>query len=336
MNRSIEDEQFTKWLRRPTLFVANAWYLLACAGQMIVGTAIGLLAQLLSGLIPLPSDAAISYTATLIYEIGCLALPVIVYAARHEGVSQSMRLNPPRLSAMVMAIFTAFIGVLSVNLLGTWWMLLIEKLGGTLYSSSIPVPTNSDELTTSILLVGVLPGVCEELMFRGGLMGAWERKGVRKAVWITAILFALLHGSIISLPVQLIMGLVLGYVLLASDSLYVSMIYHTTHNSVILLLSYISEQAMPEAGAAGGTAAEAIAAAGYGSLLIETLIITLLFIMMLRMMRSPVFRRADAAQPVMEGDPSKLNWQELLVLLAALITAATWYINDFFLIFPMI
>lgn len=335
MNRSIEDEQFTKWLRRPTLFIANAWYLLACAGQMIIGTAIGLLAQLLSGLIPLPSDTAISYTATLIYEIGCLALPVIVYAARHEGVSQSMRLNPPRLSAMVMAIFTAFIGVLSVNLLGTWWMLLIEKLGGTLYSSSIPIPTNADELTTSILLVGVLPGVCEELMFRGGLMGAWERRGVRKAVWITAILFALLHGSIISLPVQLIMGLVLGYVLLASDSLYVSMIYHTTHNSAILLLSYISEQAIPEAGAAGGTAAEAIAAAGYGSMLIETVIISLLFIIMLRMMRSPVFRRAEATQPVMEGDPSKLNWQELLVLLAALITAATWYINDFFLIFPM-
>lgn len=332
MSQSIEDQQFRVWLRRPTIFIANAWYLLASAGQSILGYLAAVLVNAIPALTASGGYAA-SYASTILYEIALLALPVVWYAAKHEGVSQSMRLNPPRIGAMLYAALTAVVGLLAVNTLGTWWMLIVEALGGRLYDSSIPVPTNMDELTFAILAVGVVPGVCEELLFRGGLMGAWERRGTKKALVITSVLFALLHGSVLGFPTQLLMGFVLGYILIVSDSLYVTMTYHTVHNSTALLMSYLSAQMQDASSSAGLTLAETVAmSGGYFSLVMDTLMLCGTFAYMLWVLRLPMFRRPSPTEPIVTGDRSEMNWQELLVLLAGLVTVGIWFAEDILLI----
>lgn len=327
---SLEDQQFTKWLRRPTIFVANAWYLMAAAGLNIVSFLVNLLAQLFaalsSGQIP---QAAVGNAASAIYEVGVLALPLILYAARHDGVDQSMRLNPPRLDVMLWAALTAFVGVLAVNNISTWWMLLIEALGGRLYASGVPVPTNIDELTASIIMVGVIPGVCEELFFRGGVMGAWERRGTKQALVISSVLFAALHGSILGLPTQLIMGAVLGYVLIISDSLYVSMIYHTVHNTTALVLSYLSAAGGAEIAAESVNLAGQVASmGGWLLLLLQTVLSLLLFAGALMMLTHAQNRHGMNPEKITDGDKTPMTWQELLVLLAGLITVGLTYVTD--------
>ena len=118
---TLEEEQFKKWLRRPTIFIANSWFLLATAGQSIVGYIVAFIAQALALFGTGLSSEALVHTANAAYEIGILAMPVIWYAAANEGVDQSMRLNPPRLSAMLYAAVAAFAGVLMVSNIGTWW-----------------------------------------------------------------------------------------------------------------------------------------------------------------------------------------------------------------------
>lgn len=335
MSDSLEGQQFKKWLRRPTLFIANAWYLLAAAGQYLAVIAASLAAGLWGG----GNGTGLSYTVSTIYELGLLALPVIVYAAKHEGVGQAMRLNPPRLGAMLGAAGTAVLGVLAVNNLSIWWMLLIEKLGGQLYASGVAVPTDVNGLTGAVLLVGVVPGVCEELFFRGGLMGAWERRGTKTALLITSVLFALLHGTILGLPTQLLMGLVLGYVLIVTDSLYVSMIFHTVHNSTALILSYIGEQAAvgaemidPYADMAGYVASSG----GYGSLLLSTVLMMALFGLALAMLTRSEKKRGRKFEKITRGDESCMTWQELLVLIAGLMTVGAAYFSDALMIFGII
>lgn len=326
MSDSLENQQFTRWLRRPTIFIANSWYLFAAAGQTIVGYAVTLAAQLL-GLFGLSfSGTGISSAASAIYELVVLALPVVWYAARHEGVGQSMRLNPPNPNMLALSAITALIGVLAVNCLSTWWLLLIESLGGRLYSSGVPVPTTPDELRRSILLVGVIPGICEELFFRGGLMGAWERRGTKQALVLTSLLFALLHGSIFGLPTQLIMGFVLGYVLILSDSLYVSMVYHTVHNSTILILSYAAAGAETEA--ALSMAAQMGGLPGYIALFIRTLICGGMFIALLFGMRCLQLNKGHNPEKITFGDTEPMTWQELVVMIAGLVTVSVAYITD--------
>ena len=330
MSDSLEEQQFKSWLRRPTLFIANAWYLLAAAGQTVVPYALLLILRLVGLFFPVSLDqSTLIYTASTIQQIFVLALPVIIYAARHDGVDQAMRLNPPRLDMMLYAVTAALFGVMLSNCISTWWLLLVESLGGWLYTSSIPIPTNVDELTATILLAGVMPGVCEELLFRGGLMGAWERRGTLKAVAITSVLFALLHGSILGLPVQLMMGFALGFVLIVSDSLYVSMTFHTVYNSVTILLSYLSLQLTGGEPVEALTTAEYImAAGGYGSLFFETLLMASMFAGVLLMMYKAQKQRKVEIIKIVEGDRTKMGWQELLLLLCGLITMGIVYLED--------
>lgn len=92
-----------------------------------------------------------------------------------------------------------------------------------------------------IVALGVIPGVCEEIFFRGFLFG-----GIQKHVsgwWsiaVTAILFGLFHVVLAggAAPERLIpstlMGLILGWVRWKSGSLVPGILLHATHNSLLL------------------------------------------------------------------------------------------------------
>lgn len=339
MSDSLKKQQFKSWLRRPTLFIANAWYLMAAAGQTVVPYALILIIRLISLIIPIElSDASLVYTSSTMQQLLVLALPVIVYAVRHEGVSQSMRLNPPQFDMTLYSFTAALFSVMLCGCLSTWWSLLFEQLGGWLYSSSIPVPTTYEELIVSILLVGVTPGICEELLFRGALMGAWERRGTVKAVVVTSVLFALLHGSVLGLPVQLLMGFALGYVVVVSDSLYAGMTFHTVYNSFTIFLNYLSARQPSVSDALSRmTVSEYIAVTGgYASLLLETLLTGALLAGVLLMMFRAQKQREVEIVKISGGDPAKLTWQELLLLLCGLITVGVAYLEDLLWIFGII
>jgi membrane protease YdiL (CAAX protease family) len=91
-----------------------------------------------------------------------------------------------------------------------------------------------------VLVVCVEPAIVEELAFRGVILGALRRAfGVKEAVVTTAFLFMMLHLMPLSFPHLLLIGLVLGYLRVASGSLYPCMIAHFVHNGLVILAEYL-------------------------------------------------------------------------------------------------
>lgn len=322
--------QFKKWLRRTTIFNANALYLLAAAGAFLVPWGAGEL----RALVPALRGMDLSAWLTCIYQIGFLALPCSLYALRHKGVGQSMRLAPPDLAPMLYAMLAAVFGLFFTSKLGELWLLLIQKLGGRTLPASMEIPTTSDALARALLLVAVVPGVCEELFFRGALLGAWERRGAGSALIVSSCLFCFLHGSIQGLPVQLLLGFVLGYVVLSSGSVYVGMLYHTVHNGMALVFAYLGNTAPAEGEVSlYQDAARYIAQhGGAGLFLMELLGSALLFAVSLLLFRLHRMRTGEALDKVAVPDKRPMGWQELLVLLAALVTVSTFYVEDLFIV----
>lgn len=77
----------------------------------------------------------------------------------------------------------------------------------------------------------LLPGPCEELLFRGFILrGLLRRYGPVTAVVLTASLFGLFHMDPTRLPGSFFLGLVFGIVLLRTGSLYCAIIAHVTNN----------------------------------------------------------------------------------------------------------
>ena len=93
-----------------------------------------------------------------------------------------------------------------------------------------------------VLLFALLPAVCEEIAFRGAMLGGLlprNRDGGRadcerkiEAIVITAVFFGVTHGILQQSINATLLGGLLGFVALRTGSLYPCMAYHFTHNAV--------------------------------------------------------------------------------------------------------
>jgi len=119
------------------------------------------------------------------------------------------------LNQFVASIFSGFITILGY-----------ESLGG-----SASIKLNYEFLIKELVLTCILPAVCEEFLHRGILLNSNKKTGnPRFCLLISSILFGLTHLNINQFFYAAILGYLMGYVTLVSDSIYPAMIIHFMNN----------------------------------------------------------------------------------------------------------
>ena len=284
---------------RPTLFAASGFVLLAAVGLWI--------STLLELLLP---DASMAIVNAL-YYLPFMLLPVGLYMLRQPGLVPAMRLNAlpvlPTLSAALLGLLSVYVA----SLLSAVWGTALDALGLRGLSGA-PVPQSEAELVTSILALAAMPAICEELLFRGFVLSAWESRGTWFAMGVTAVLFALLHGNLYGIPAYLLVGAVAGYLAFALDSLYAAMIYHTVYNASCLVLPYLAS--------GQGEADVAIDAATVFSLALQTIMIAAMMAMLIVTLR--LRARREGIEPI-PRIRRPLEGRDKVMLLAAVLVMAT-------------
>lgn len=98
-------------------------------------------------------------------------------------------------------------------------------------------------LIINILLVGFLTALSEELFFRGALQQFIEKWiiNIHLTVWITAIVFSMLHFQFFGFFPRLLLGAVLGYLFIYSRNLWLPIMFHFINNSVVLVLIHFDK-----------------------------------------------------------------------------------------------
>ncbi|MGD2248846.1 MAG: type II CAAX endopeptidase family protein [Candidatus Methanofastidiosia archaeon] len=128
------------------------------------------------------------------------------------------------------------------------------------------IPTTWLDLIPWIVVLGISAGICEEVLFRGfiqtGLDNHW---GTVKAVVVTAVLFGLFHLDPWRTPGAIILGLLPGYLVMRTGSLYTAIVVHATSNTLGQILSF--------GGYLPGTAGQWIVSVGVSVLLILIVVI---------------------------------------------------------------
>ncbi len=251
---------------RPSLRAASAWLLLAAIGKTAVLSLFEALYGLLGRIWPTLSSAGTALEAELFYKIVLVATPAWLYMRRDNATRHAARLIAPERRALPLTALAAVIVVPFAAALGGLWARLIEALGGHV-TAELAMPVSIGGALLQLAVYALLPAVCEELLFRGGVMSAWERRGRRRALIVQAALFALIHESAQGFPVQLVLGLVLGRIVMDGGSVYAGMLFHGLYNALTLIWSWMLQSkyahfnAMSESAAAqlGLTAAGALA-----------------------------------------------------------------------------
>lgn len=111
-------------------------------------------------------------------------------------------------------------------------------------------PHTVGNLIMSVLVVGMLAGVSEEIFFRGGLQRLLVTGGINHhvAIWSTAFFFSLLHMQFFGFVPRMLLGAFFGYSLHWTRSLWVPVILHAFNNTVVVVAEWLSDSPAEEAG----------------------------------------------------------------------------------------
>ena len=305
---------------RPGILRANASFLLAGAGLILLNVLSPSLVRFMRSIGVQLSGGGLVCFLDCIYYIPCIFLPACSYAVRKGGAG--LRLGPVSFTQMLQCLAAAFLCVLLANSLSALWSILLEAMGLTLYSADIPI-NSASELMIAVFAVAVLPGICEELLFRGVVLGAYEKGGTRRGVLVSAVLFSVLHGSVQGLPVQLTIGLILGLAVYMTDSLYTGMMIHTAYNAFILILNY-GARGM-ETGAYNGMYAYVGGMQGVFTLLVEGVVVLALLRLILKSFARQGYESGVCSLP---KSPLSMDGTEIIVLISGLVTVCFLYGED--------
>lgn len=293
-------------------------YLICAAGLLLVSTFVSLL--------PIRSVWGLEMAVSLVYYPLFCILPVALFTRfRGKGAFETLRVHPLRFSTALLVALLALICVFFANELDTLWSLPFDALGFDIYAGGMDAPETAGQLLLAVISVGILPGVCEELLFRGFIQPSFEEKGTKRAAVLVALLFALLHGSVIGFPVQLILGVIMAALVLITDSLYASAFFHTVYNSALVLLMYIQGKMNLDSGVPGQLYSEI---GGFGGAL--TLCIGVLqlgagiFFILFAMHR----RAKRRGLRIVERQPMRLRGGEIALLCAGLSFVLLYYVLD--------
>lgn len=103
-------------------------------------------------------------------------------------------------------------------------------------------------LASVLLVLAVLPAICEEIAFRGFVFGGLlEGKGIVRAVVVSSLFFGLSHGLLQQSITATLMGVLLGYLAYRSGGVLTSIAFHAVHNALSMSLARLQShsEALP-------------------------------------------------------------------------------------------
>jgi len=121
------------------------------------------------------------------------------------------------------------------------WMRQMEDAAAVLTERFLRVDSVGG-LLINLGLMAVLPAIGEELTFRGVVQGQFSPKYKHAAIWITAAIFSFIHMQFYGFVPRMLMGVLFGYMLVWTGSLWVPMLMHMTNNAVAVISYYLSNR----------------------------------------------------------------------------------------------
>ena len=107
------------------------------------------------------------------------------------------------------------------------------------------------ELSTlflNLFLVALLPGICEEMVFRGVLQPliAKSARNVHIGVWVSAFLFSAIHFQFYGFIPRLLLGVYFGYLVIHMGSLWPAILAHFLNNAAAVIGHYTANTGITE------------------------------------------------------------------------------------------
>ncbi|MEN6451937.1 MAG: ABC transporter permease subunit/CPBP intramembrane protease [Thermoguttaceae bacterium] len=196
-------------------------------------------------------------TLTLLTQLGMIAAPAVLMTLLFtRSPRQTLLLRLPAWWTIPAAI------LLAVALHPSVW--IVKSAIDRMYPMNNAFREAMSKLATQfgesniwllLLLLALMPAVCEEIAFRGFVLSGFRHLGHKwRAIILSAVMFGLAHGVLQQSLSASLIGVVIGYLAVQSGSILPGMVFHLTYNSLVILNGSITAAMLPAWAVSNGLA----------------------------------------------------------------------------------
>ena len=178
-----------------------------------------------------------AYLSMAVLQLLVFAVPSAIYArARGRRFISHVRLRLFKavdIPLMIFALGVMIFGGATLNFY--FYKMMPQVYAASSSSGSVTSGINGvGDALYGVVAAGILPAITEEFLYRGIVIAEYERNGTALAVILSSVTFALIHFSLVRLPVYIFYGIMLALVLYATRSVIASMTVHMANNILVM------------------------------------------------------------------------------------------------------
>jgi membrane protease YdiL (CAAX protease family) len=178
------------------------------------------------------------YILLAFFQLVVILLPALVFMhlTRPYGTAV-LKLKRITILEGLLVIMMTVASSLVASVLNSFVIFLLEKIG-PVTADNVPAPRSIPELWIQVFVIVLLPAICEEIFFRGVVLGAFESLGIRTAIIISAFYFTLFHFDIRNLLGPFFLGILFAWFCYRTGSIIAGILAHFTNNLLAVLINW--------------------------------------------------------------------------------------------------
>jgi membrane protease YdiL (CAAX protease family) len=154
-----------------------------------------------------------------------------------ESSEKAFSQSRGNLHSVFVFLFAVCAVVSAVNVVGSLTDVVLSLFGVERAST---LPANIGEFALTFVKTVIFAPVLEELLFRGAIIHAFSDRSDRFKIIVSALLFALMHYSILTLPYAFAAGGIISFFAVKQKSLKYSIVLHFCFNLTTFLFSVMA------------------------------------------------------------------------------------------------
>ena len=143
-------------------------------------------------------------------------------------------------------IFASFLSVWNEGIILPEWLSEVEKVMRTMEDAALETTSlllsgkTVGSLILNIAVIAALASISEELLFRGAMQQFIQEKfkNGHLSVWLTALIFSIVHFQFYGFFPRLFLGAVLGYLFLYTRNLWIPILLHFLNNATVIIVDF--------------------------------------------------------------------------------------------------
>lgn len=231
MQREVFVQKQKKELRGISFFLGAA-IILYLVVQLIVSAVLQSNSQVYA---LYSSDPVFNYGVMILFvSIASVALPfgLVALFNRKKYRHPIIPLKPLKFGELAVWVCLGMGGCTVANVATSYLVAVLKTVGVTLTQGDSLAPNSVLACVVEFAAVAVIPAICEEFAMRCCSLQLLRNYGKGFAVVCVSIVFGLLHGNVIQFIFAFLVGLILAYITMKTDSVIPAMLVHGLNNGI--------------------------------------------------------------------------------------------------------